>query len=115
MVIAETALALPALVLVAGLMLWAVLAVTAQLRCVDAARATARAVARGDGIAASIAAGQRLAPSGARIAVTEGGGLVHVQVRAKAPPFGGADFVPALNVSADAAVAVEPGCAGSTC
>ncbi len=115
MVVAETALALPALVLVVGLMLWAVLAVTAQLRCVDAARATARAAARGDGVAASVAAGHRLAPKGAHIAVTQSGGLVHVEVSARTAPFGGAVPAPTLTVSADATVAVEPGCAGESC
>jgi hypothetical protein len=115
MVVAETALALPALVLVVGLMLWAVLAVTTGLRCVDAARATARAAARGEGVGPSIAAGQRLAPAGAHITVTQDGELVHVRVRASTGLFGVAGLAPALTVSADAVVAAEPGCAGVIC
>jgi hypothetical protein len=110
MVTAETALALPALALVVGLMLWALLAATAQLRCVDAARAAARSAARGDGLAESVAAGQRLAPAGAHIRVERGGGLVRVNVEAAVGPAGsGAGFLPALVVSADAVVADEQG------
>lgn len=113
MVTAETALALPALALVVALMLWALLAATAQLRCVDAARAAARSVARGDGLAESIAAGRRLAPAGAHIRVERGGGLVRVNVEATVGPAGSrAGFLPTLAVSADAVVADEPGCAG---
>jgi len=110
MVTAETALALPALALVVGLMLWALLAATAQLRCVDAARAAARSVARGDGLAESMAAGLRLAPEGAHIRVERSGGLVRVSVEAMVGPAGsGAGFLPTLAVSADAMVADEPG------
>jgi hypothetical protein len=110
MVTAETALALPALALVVGLMLWALLAATAQLRCVDAARAAARSVARGDGLAESMAAGLRLAPEGAHIRVERSGGFVRVNVEAMVGPAGsGAGFLPTLAVSADAVVADEPG------
>jgi Flp pilus assembly protein TadG len=107
MVTAETALALPALALVVGLMLWALLAATAQLRCVDAARAAARSVARGDALAESVAAGLRLAPAGAHIQVERGGGLVRVKVEATVGPGPGSGFLPALGVSADAVVADE--------
>lgn len=110
MVTAETALALPALALVAGLMLWAVLAVTAQLRCVDAARAAARAFARGDGLGQSAAAGQRLAPAGARIHVGRDGDLVRVNVQAPVGPLGTSGLAPTLTVSATAVVAAEPDC-----
>jgi hypothetical protein len=110
MVTAEAALALPALVLVAGLMLWAVLAVTAQLRCVDAARATARAFARGDSLGQSVAAGQRLAPAGARIHIGRDGDLVRVDVQAPVGALGSSRAVPTLTVSATAVVAAEPGC-----
>ncbi len=110
MVTAETALALPALALVVGLMLWALLTAIAQLRCVDAARAAARSVARGDGLAESVAAGRRLAPAGAHIRVERSGGLVRVNVEARVGPAGsGAGFLPTLAVSADAVVADEQG------
>ncbi len=110
MVTAETALALPALALVVGLMLWALLAATAQLRCVDAARAAARSVARGDGQAESVAAGLRLAPEGAHIRVERSGGLVRVNVEAMVGPAGSrGGFLPTLAVSADAVVADEQG------
>ena len=45
---AETAAVLPALVVVLAGALWAIQAVGAQLECVDAARAAARAAARGE-------------------------------------------------------------------
>jgi hypothetical protein len=110
MVTAETALALPALALVVGLMLWALLAATAQLRCVDAARAAARSVARGDGQAESVAAGLRLAPEGAHIRVERSGGLVRVNVEAMVGPAGSrGGFLPTLAVSADAVVPDEQG------
>ncbi|WP_194291596.1 TadE family type IV pilus minor pilin, partial [Cumulibacter manganitolerans] len=48
MVTAETALALPALVIVLGGLLTVIVAVSAQLRCVAAAREGARAAARGE-------------------------------------------------------------------
>src|SRR5205085_12627019 len=64
-VTAEFGVALPAFVLVLALGLGAVAAATAQLRCVDAARAGARAVARGETVAAAIAAARAAAAGGA--------------------------------------------------
>jgi hypothetical protein len=51
-----------------------------QVKCVDAARATARLVARGDGQAAAVSQGQQLAPPGARIVVGGTGEVVSVRV-----------------------------------
>lgn len=50
-VTAETAVVLPALVLVLCAGLWALSAVAAQVRCVDVARSAARALARGEPLA----------------------------------------------------------------
>lgn len=47
-VTAETAMVLPALMVVLAAALWAIQAVGVQLECVDAARAAARAAARGE-------------------------------------------------------------------
>src|SRR3954447_16179955 len=88
-VTAETAVALPALVAVLALALWAVGAVNAQLRCVDAARLAARAVARGDDAAAATSRAEAAAPPGATVQVTRAGGLVTVEVRARRPLLGG--------------------------
>src|SRR4051794_28577883 len=81
-VTAETALALPALALVLAFALWAVQVVAGQLRCVDAAREAARALARGDSQSVARAAAQRAAPPGAVIAMTSGGTEASVTVSA---------------------------------
>ncbi len=62
--------------------------VAAQLRCVDAAHAAARAAARGDAPADVEAAGRTVAPPGAVVTVTRVGDQVHVAVRADVRPFG---------------------------
>ncbi|MER7762517.1 TadE family type IV pilus minor pilin [Streptomyces sp. NPDC097619] len=84
-VTAEAALVLPALVLLATALVWGLLAAAAQIRCVDAARAGARAAARSEppGRAEDIA--QASAPGGARIAVERTGELWRVRVEAPAP------------------------------
>ena len=77
---AEAAVALPALLVVLGLAVGAVVTVNGQLRCVDAARAAARVAARGDSDATARAAGRQVAPRGARVAVQHGRGTVRVTV-----------------------------------
>lgn len=70
MATAELAAAVPTLVLVLFVALSALATVTDQVRCVDAARATARALARGDDQVAALSAGRRLAPPGAAFTVS---------------------------------------------
>ncbi|MFF7452925.1 TadE family type IV pilus minor pilin [Kitasatospora sp. NPDC008115] len=82
-VTAETAVALPALVLLGVLLVWAVLAAAAQLRCVDAARVGARAAARGEADAAGMA--RVAAPPGAEVLVDLAPETVRVTVDA---PYG---------------------------
>ncbi|MFC5723529.1 TadE family type IV pilus minor pilin [Streptomyces gamaensis] len=82
-VTAEAALVLPALVLFGMALLWGLMAASAQIRCVDAARAGARAAARQDPPPAAVAAAGAAAPPGARIAVTREGDLVRVRVEAR--------------------------------
>jgi hypothetical protein len=79
-VTAELAVVLPALVVLVVFALWSVTAVTAQLRCVDAARIAARAMARGDSAAASMTAARAAAPAGARVEISRSGDLVEVDV-----------------------------------
>jgi Flp pilus assembly protein TadG len=81
-VTAETAVVLPALTVILALVLWAVAAVTAQLACVDAARMAARALARGEQVAAVRAAAEQAAPSGAFITVGASGQQVVAEVSA---------------------------------
>ncbi|MBA3490184.1 MAG: pilus assembly protein [Longispora sp.] len=99
---AELAAGLPILVLFLGAGLTAVLAVTAQLRCVDAAREAARTQARGE---LGVTAGQRAAP-GAAVEVSEDGEYVRARVSVRVRPLG--DSLPSFIVSADAVAAREP-------
>jgi hypothetical protein len=85
MVTAEFAVAIPALLLVLVLALSAVVAAMDQLRCIDAARATARALARGDSGEDALALGRPLAPAGAEFVVGGTAQVVQVSVRGSAP------------------------------
>ena len=94
-VTAELALAIPALFAVLALAMWAVAAAGLAMDCTDAARAGARAAARGDSETAVRALIERVGPAGAHIAVDRDGELVTVRVRARtgAPgPFPLPDF-----------------------
>jgi len=91
-VTAEFALLLPALVLLLALGLGAVQAVLAQVQCVDAARAAARAAARGEPADVVRATAASAAPDGAQVSVAVGSGTVSVEVssrRTLAGPLGG--------------------------
>jgi hypothetical protein len=86
MATAELACAIPALLLVFVLALSAITTVTDQVRCLDAARATARALARGDDEAAAVEVGHRLAPRRATVSVTWSDREVSVVVRGAPSP-----------------------------
>jgi hypothetical protein len=79
---------MPALFAVLGVLLWAVAAAGLEMDCVDAARAGARAAARGDPEAAVRAAIERTGPRGARVVITRQGHFVTVSVRARTTPPG---------------------------
>jgi hypothetical protein len=81
MATAEFAVAIPALVVVLVLALSAIVTVTDQVRCVDAARATARALARGDSEGAALDVGRRLAPPRSTFSVSRSDREVSVVVR----------------------------------
>lgn len=83
---AELAVALPSFVLVLVVAVSAIVAATDQVRCLDAARASARLIARGEDSRAAIAQGRRLAPTGAEFTVTGSEGEVEVDVLG--PPKG---------------------------
>jgi Flp pilus assembly protein TadG len=108
-VTAETAMVLPALVaLVLGLV-WLVLLGVAQVRVVDAARETARAVARDDTHAHAAALGRRVAPAGARVSIQDRGETVQVVVTAEVRGPGGLlRFLPSVQVDATTVAAKEP-------
>ncbi|NBM16570.1 TadE family type IV pilus minor pilin [Streptomyces sp. GC420] len=84
-VTAEAALAIPTLVLFAMALLWGLAAAAAQLQCVDAARAGARAAARQEPPGAVLSATRSAAPARARVSVAREGDLVRVAVDAPAP------------------------------
>ncbi|MEV6652715.1 TadE family type IV pilus minor pilin [Streptomyces sp. NPDC051219] len=84
-VTAEAAVVLPALVLFAAALVWALMAAAAQIQCVDAARAGARAAARSEPGPAVVAAARSAAPGDARVAVEREGELWRVRVEAPTP------------------------------
>jgi len=80
-----------------------------QVLALDAARETARAVARGEDVVAGIDLGLRVATPGARIAVRDEGETVLVTVEAPVRGPGGIfAFLPTHRVSAQAVAAEEP-------
>jgi hypothetical protein len=88
-VTAEFAVALPAVLLLLALLLAASAAGITQLRLEEAARAGARALARGDGHAAVDGIVRRLAGDAASAAVSENGEWINVTVSARvAGPLG---------------------------
>jgi hypothetical protein len=76
----ELALALPALVILLLVMLWAVGLAGSSMACADAARAGARAAARGESTVVVAALVRGLAPAGATVATSRAGGTVSVRV-----------------------------------
>ncbi len=76
---------LPTLVLFTMALVWMLLAASAQIQCVDAARAGARAVARQDPEGVAVAAARQAAPRGATVSVRRDGDLVRVEVAADSP------------------------------
>jgi Flp pilus assembly protein TadG len=108
-VTAELALALPLLVAVTVGLVWLLAVGAAQVRTVDAARETARAVARGDDEADALDLGRRVAPDGSTVSVERDGTQVRVTVSGEVGGPGGLfDHLPAAPVRAEAVAAVEP-------
>jgi len=109
-VTAETAIVVPVLVLVLLTGLWAIGVMVAGIRCGDAARDVARAVARGESESEVQAIGRRAAPPGAEISISRQGGDVVVVVNAAV----GTErallrALPSVDVGGRATVQVEPG------
>ena len=108
-VTAETAAVLPVLVLVAAALAWVVAFGVNQARVVDAARETARAIARGEDEAASTRLGMQIAPGGSIISVSDDADSVVVTVRADVHGPGGVlGFLPGHEVHAEAVATREP-------
>lgn len=82
---AETAAVVPVLVLFTTMQLWGLMAAAAQIQCVDAARAGARAAARSETREQALASARESAPRGARVRTYREGPLIRVDVTARAP------------------------------
>lgn len=87
MATAEVAMVIPAVLLVLAMCLTGLSLGADQIRCVDAARAAARAASRGESVADSARLAESLTPSGSKVRVTvdPGRGVVSVTVQAPAP------------------------------
>lgn len=109
-VTAETAVALPALVLVLGVAIWGVSAVAARLSCLDAARLGARAAARGDALPVVRAITVDAAARSAVVTVHRDRELTRVTVTTRVRPPAGFG-VAAVRVRATATARTEPGVA----
>ena len=105
MVTAEFAVVLPAVVLVLTLSLGALGLALDQIRCVDAARAGARAASRGDSPGAVILVASRAAPSGALVSIAASDDLVRVSVVSR--PRVAASLLPAWLRASSTASAVR--------
>jgi hypothetical protein len=107
-VTAEMALTLPTLAIVLVIGLWLQSAVALRAQCLDAARAGARAAARGDAdpsIRSQLAA---VLPSDATVVIARGGGEVTVSVETQVTaPAGIASLVGSPRVTASATGPVE--------
>jgi len=107
-VTAELALGLPVLMAVTIGLVWLLSVGAAQVRTVDAARETARAVARGDDQGAAVAVGERVAPDGVTVSVIATDGRVVVHAAGHVPGPGGLfAFLPGADVSAEAVAVAE--------
>lgn len=105
---AELALVLPLLVSLTVGLIWLLAVGAAQIRAVDAARETARAIARGDSEGDAVARGRRVAPEGSRIAVSTRGGQVVVRVSGRVEGPGGVlGGIPSPRIGAEAVAAME--------
>lgn len=105
---AETAVVLPVLVALTLGLVWLVALAVTQVRVVDAARETARAVARDEPAGTAEALGRRVAPEGARFSIEDQPGAVRVHVVAEVRGPGGIfAFLPGVEVEGDAVAATE--------
>ncbi|WBQ04909.1 TadE family type IV pilus minor pilin [Kribbella sp. CA-293567] len=105
---AEAAFVLPVLLALLAFGLWLVGVVVTNIRCIDAARDTARAAARGESIESARQLGQRSAPKGAAITINQTGSTIHVRVAAApAAAPGVLRSLPQLDIHADATIHAE--------
>lgn len=105
---AELALGLPLVLAVTVGLVWLLAAASAQIRVVDAARESARSMARGDSESAARALGATIAPTGAAIELELADGRVAVTASARVDGPGGLfDFLPGVTVRSRAVAVLE--------
>lgn len=112
-VTAEAAVVLPALALVTVMLLWGVMTAAAQIRCVDAARAGARAAARSEPDSQVRAAALSAAPRGARVSLRRTQDLVRVRVTARSLGPGALAGALSVELGAEAAALAEDAVGGT--
>ncbi|MFC4010909.1 TadE family type IV pilus minor pilin [Nonomuraea purpurea] len=106
-VTAETAAMLPALMVVLAAALWAIQAVGVQLECVDAARAAARAAARGEPLDQVRDVARAVTHPEAQVDIARDEETTKVQITVQVRPAWGRSL-PAVRVSATAIADTEP-------
>jgi hypothetical protein len=105
---AELALGIPLLVALTAGVVWMLALGAAQVRVIDASREAARAVARGDDVAAAEAVALRIAPERAAVRIDVGDGQVVVETTVRVSGPGGLlAALPGVTVSADAVASME--------
>jgi Flp pilus assembly protein TadG len=104
---AELAIGIPLLVSLTVGLAWLLAVGEAQVRMVDAARETARAMARGDAEAQAVARGIQVAPGASITVVVRDGEVVSTASTSVEPPGGLLGFLPAAHVHAEAVTAQE--------
>lgn len=105
---AEAAVVLPLLVAVTVGLVWMLSLGVAQVRAVDAARETARAVARGDDPGLARDLGTRIGAPDTRLTVVADSGRVTVTATCEVePPSGLFDWLGTVEVTATAVAAIE--------
>lgn len=106
-VTAEAAVALPTLLMLVVFGMGAVDVISAQLRCVDAAREAVRAAVRGEPVGVVHDLASQAAPAGSTVQIGSSGDRVTVVVRADVRLLGG--LLPDIAVRGDAVGLREPG------
>ena len=105
---AELVMVIPLLVAVTIGLVWLLSVGAAQIQVVDAARETARAVARGDDSGSAAARGRRVGPVGTQVSVSAGAEEVVASAQARVTGPGGIfSWMPGVTVRGEAVAATE--------
>lgn len=103
---AEIAVTLPILLTLLYLGVWSIGLVIVHIQCIDAARDTARALARGESPEAAHQLARRTAPANATITISREPPTIHVSITAT--PATSLPLLPAPPISAKATIQSEP-------